>query len=302
MLPTLSLPLMLLVGVFALAIGSIVWVVIAGRQRQAVLRRASGVGEQQISAIRSDRISPLQGFIDWLAARVPAQLGIGTVSASRLVHAGFDSAAAGPIYALLRVVSMVLCTALALWLAPIGDPILYGAVVLVGGALGLLVPTLILDTLVKARMTQIRRAIPDTLDLLVVCVEAGIALDAAVQRVSRELFALHPILAAELTGMSRRIGAGMPRDQAMHGLYLRTGVEELRGLGSHMLQSEKWGTSISTVLRLYSEQLRQKRKVTAEKRAATASTRMLIPLVLFIFPTLFVVLLGPAVLRIMSSF
>ena len=306
MLPMLSLPLIVLVGVFALAIGSIVWVVIAGRQRQEVLRRASGVGEQRVSAIRAEQASPLQGFVDWLAARVPAQLGIGTVSASRLVHAGFDSAAAGPIYALLRVISMVMFTGLALWLALwlalTADAVLYGAVVLVGGALGLLAPTLILDSLVNARMAQIRRAIPDTLDLLVVCVEAGIALDAAVQRVARELFSLHPILAAELTGMSRRIGAGMPRDQAMHGLYLRTGVEELRGLGSHMLQSEKWGTSISTVLRLYSEQLRQKRRVTAEKRAATASTRMLVPLVLFIFPTLFVVLLGPAVLRIMSSF
>ena len=130
MLPMLSLPLIVLVGVFALAIGSIVWVVIAGRQRQEVLRRASGVGEQRVSAIRAEQASPLQGFVDWLAARVPAQLGIGTVSASRLVHAGFDSAAAGPIYSLLRVVSLVLCTGLALLLAPIGDPILYGAVVL----------------------------------------------------------------------------------------------------------------------------------------------------------------------------
>jgi tight adherence protein C len=102
--------------------------------------------------------------------------------------------------------------------------------------------------------------------------------------------------------MNRRIAAGMPREQALHQLYLRTGVEELRGLGAHLLQSDRWGTSIATVLRIYSDQVRHNRRTAAEKRAATASTRMLIPLMLFIFPTMFIVLLAPAVIQINSQF
>jgi tight adherence protein C len=298
-----SLPFIALVAAFALAMASIVWVVVTNRQRRTVLRRATGAADGSgLSPIRPDVRSPLMAMTDWLAARVPAQLGIGTVSTSRLVHAGFDSQAAGPVFALLRIGSVVTCVALAFLLAPASDPILFGVAMFAGIAIGVLAPTLMLDRLVEARTTAIRRAIPDALDLLVVCVEAGIALDASVQRVARELFSLHPILADELSGMSRRISAGMPRDQAMHALYLRTGVDELRGLASHMLQSEKWGTSISTVLRMYSEQLRIRRRMVAEKRAATASTRMLLPLILFIFPTLFVVLLGPALMRIATVF
>jgi tight adherence protein C len=301
---SMPLPLIILVLLFAFAVGSIVWVVVANRQRRSVVQRAMGAGEYAAPvAIRPVvRRSPWQGFLDWLGARVPAQLGVGTVNASQLVHAGFDGPAAGPVFALLRVSSAVLFSTLAVVFAPRGDSLTFGAFLVIGIAIGLLAPTTILKSLVDARKTRLRRSIPDALDLLVVCVEAGVALDAGIQRVSREMYQLHPLLAEELLGMTRRISAGMPREQAMHGLYIRTGVEELRGLASHMLQSERWGTSIATVLRLYSEQLRHKRRMAAEKRAATASTRMLIPLTLFIFPTLFVVLLGPAVMRIATMF
>lgn len=304
MVASIPLPLVVMIVLFAFAIGSIVWVLVANRQRRTVVQRAMGAGEYAAPvAIRPVvRRSPWEGFIDWLGARVPAQLGVGTVNASQLVHAGFDGPAAGPIFALIRIASAVLFTTLAVVFAPRGDSLTFGAVLVIGVAVGLLAPTMLLNRLVDAQKTKIRRAIPDTLDLLVVCVEAGVALDAGLQRVAREVYMLHPLLAEELIGMTRRISAGMPREQAMHGLYIRTGVEELRGLASHMLQSERWGTSIATVLRLYSEQLRHKRRMAAEKRAATASTRMLIPLTLFIFPTLFVVLLGPAVMRIATMF
>ena len=298
--------LLALVGLFGLAMGAIVWVLVANRQRQAVLRRTMTAGVSSapiVSAIApAPRRSPFEGLVNWLAARVPAQLGTDTVSTSRLVHAGFDGAAAASVYALLRVASFVLCTTLAFVLAPSGDQAIFWATIIIGISIGLLAPTVLLNGRAESRMKTIRQGIPDALDLLIVCVEAGVSLDAAIQRVGKELYRLHPLLSEELIGMTRRITAGMPREQALHGLYLRTGLDELRGLASHMLQSEKWGTSIATVLRLYSEQLRQKRRVAAEKRAATASTRMLIPLALFIFPTLFVILLGPAVIRISSQF
>jgi tight adherence protein C len=102
--------------------------------------------------------------------------------------------------------------------------------------------------------------------------------------------------------VNRRVNAGIPRDQAMHGLWLRTGVEELRALSANMIQSEKWGTSIATVLRVFAETLRRKRKQTAEKKAATAPLKMMIPLALFIFPTIFIVLMGPAIIKINTMF
>jgi tight adherence protein C len=200
------------------------------------------------------------------------------------------------------VASVLALPVLAHTLAPRNDSLLYPALLGLGLFIGFLGPMALLDRAVATRQGVIRRGIPDSLDLLVVCVEAGVALDAALQRVAREMGSVHPVLAGELLGLSRRVAAGMPREQAMQGLYLRTGVDELRSLSSHMIQSERWGTSIARVLRVYAEQLRRKRKLAAERRAATASTRMLLPLAVFIFPTLFIVLLGPAMMGIAGMF
>ena len=107
---------------------------------------------------------------------------------------------------------------------------------------------------------------------------------------------VHPELSNELLLMNRRMNAGMRREDALHALYERTGVEELRALASNMIQSERWGTSIARVLRVYSESLRRKRRQVAEKKAAVAATKMIFPLALFILPALFAVIGGPAVL------
>jgi tight adherence protein C len=278
-----------------------VYAILAERERRAFIRRAAGTVDVPQVVRGLDRRA-LSRLTDWLAARVPAPLGAGTAVTSQLVHAGYDSSSAPAVYALLRVVSAVGIPALAVLLVPRTDPILYPLAVALAVAVGLLMPPALLSRAVTARQETLRRGIPDALDLLVVCVEAGVALDAAIQRVARELDVVHPLLAGELLLMSRRLAAGMAREQAMQGLYLRTGVDELRSLSSHMLQSERWGTSISRVLRVYAEQLRKRRRMAAERRAATASTRMLVPLALFIFPTIFIVLLAPAAMRIMNTF
>jgi tight adherence protein C len=160
----------------------------------------------------------------------------------------------------------------------------------------------VVDRMIANRQGRIRLALPDGLDLLVVCVEAGVSLDAAVLRVAREMELMHPDLAHELLMVNRRVNAGMTREEALHGLSLRTGVEELRALASNMIQSERWGTSIATVLRVYGETARRKRKQAAEKRAAEAPVKMLFPLTLFILPTIFIVVLGPAIIRISHVF
>lgn len=298
-LGAVPLPILLLLGLMAMAVGVAAYAVIAERQRRALIRRAAGTVDVPRAPRAAARPVGAQ-LVDWLAARVPAQLGTGTVAASQLVHAGWDGSLAPSLYAISRVVAALGLPALAALVVPREDPLLFPLALLLAAIVGLLAPPAVLSRAVTARQETIRRGIPDALDLLVVCVEAGVALDAAIQRVARELDLVHPVLAGELLAMSRRLSAGMARDEAMQGLFLRTGVDELRSLASHMVQSERWGTSIARVLRIYAEQLRKRRRMNAERRAATASTRMLVPLALFIFPTIFVVLLGPAAMRIAS--
>jgi len=155
---------------------------------------------------------------------------------------------------------------------------------------------------VRIRQERIRRSLPDALDLLVVCIEAGISLDAAILRVARELWGVHPDLATELLIVNRKTNAGLAREEALRGLSTRTGVEEIRSLVAHIVQSEKWGTSSGKVLRVYSETLRKQRRQKAEKVAATLPVKMLLPLGLFIFPAIFLVILGPAAMSIMAMF
>lgn len=302
----LLFPIILLTTLCVLALGIAGWILVAQRQRRAVLQRALGAtavptastgpaGKEASRALWAE-------VMDWLAARVPAQLGANEVSASRLVHAGYSRKSDQAIYALLRVVSLMVCPAGALLLVPASNPVTFGVGLIAAIACGLLIPPMILNQMAQTRQWAIRRGIPDALDVLVVCVEAGVPLDSALQRVARELMQVHPILSREILTMTRRIAAGMPREQGLHMLYISTGVEELRGLASHLLQSDRWGTSVGTVLRIYSEQVRHKRRTAAEKRAATASTRMLLPLMVFIFPTMFIVLLAPAVMQLSSQF
>jgi tight adherence protein C len=167
---------------------------------------------------------------------------------------------------------------------------------------GWMIPIGMLARLIRQRQERIRRSVPDALDLMVVCVEAGVSLDAALLRVSREIRMAHTDLAHELAVVNRKTNAGIPRENALRSLWQRTGVEELRTLVSSMIQSEKWGTSIATVLRVAAETLRRKRRQTAEKKAKQAPLKMTFPLVLFILPALFIVIMGPALVQIVNEF
>jgi tight adherence protein C len=176
-------------------------------------------------------------------------------------------------------------------------------VIAVAAALiGLILPVGYLLRAKRVRQDRIRRSLPDALDLLVVCVEAGISLDAALLRVAKDMVYVHPDLSRELLIVNRKTNAGVTREVALRGLWDRTGVEEIRTLVSSLIQSERWGTSSSRVLRISAETLRRKRRQHAEKKAATAPIKMIIPMALLIFPALFVVILGPAVMKIVGTF
>jgi tight adherence protein C len=220
----------------------------------------------------------------------------------KLIQAGFESPSAPAFYFLARISSMVLLPVLALIVIPRTQFLLFVVSLATSVFLGLILPMAMLDRLVRLRQTRITKSVPDALDLLVVCVEAGTSLDAAILRVAKELRLAHPDLAHELAVVNRLTNAGMPRDEALRGLWKRTGVLDIRSLVSSLIQSEKWGTSIATVLRVAAETLRRKRRQDAERRAKMAPLKMTFPLLFFILPALFTVILGPAVVQIIQEF
>jgi tight adherence protein C len=167
---------------------------------------------------------------------------------------------------------------------------------------GLMLPNYVLDHIVERRQKRLRDAFPDALDLLVVCVEAGLGLTAAIQRVAEELKFSHPELGAEFAQVTAEMRAGVEREAALKALSSRTGLEDIRGLVSLLIQTLKFGTSIGETLRVYAEEFRDKRMQRAEELAAKIGTKLVFPLVFCLFPSFFVVAIGPAVIRIMDVF
>jgi tight adherence protein C len=171
---------------------------------------------------------------------------------------------------------------------------------MVASGVGLLGPNYVLRKLVGRRIKSLSDGFPDALDLLVVCVEAGLGLAAAIQRVADELDISHPDLAFELSTVSAEVRAGMPREQALRNLAERTGVLDIRGLVGLLVQTMRFGTSVSDALRVYSGEFRDKRMQRAEEQAAKMGTMLVFPLVFCMFPVFFIVAIGPAALRIME--
>lgn len=166
----------------------------------------------------------------------------------------------------------------------------------------MLLPNYVLHKLVTKRARALMHGFPDALDLLVVCVESGLGLAAAIQRVADELGVSHPELAEELSLVNAEIRVGVPREQALVNLSDRTGLEDIHGLVSLLVQTMRFGTGVADSLRVYSEEFRDKRTQKAEEKAAKMATKLIFPLVLCMFPLFFIVAVGPAVLRIIDAF
>ncbi|HTP25783.1 MAG TPA: type II secretion system F family protein [Anaeromyxobacteraceae bacterium] len=168
-------------------------------------------------------------------------------------------------------------------------------------AAGYYFPTLWLARRTRQRQTALEHGLPDMLDLLVTCVEAGLGLDAAMQRVGTELVLAHPLLASELQLTFLEVNAGIRRGEALRRLADRTGVAELKSLAATLNQTETFGTGIAEALRIQADGMRVRRMQQAEERAATVSVRLTIPLVLFILPALLAVIVGPAIINILHA-
>ena len=165
-------------------------------------------------------------------------------------------------------------------------------------ALGYYIPNVALNRVVKTRQRELFESFPDALDLLTVCVEAGLAMDAALARVASEIGLKSVVLAEELQLVTLELRAGSGKEKALRNLALRTGVEDVDALVTMLIQAERFGTSIADSLRVQSDELRTKRRQRAEEQAGKIALKLLFPLIFFIFPSLLVVLLGPAMLHL----
>ena len=169
------------------------------------------------------------------------------------------------------------------------------------GALGFYLPDFLVGRQAKKRAEAIFLSLPDALDLMVVCVEAGLGLDAAMRRVAGELGQSAPVLCEELAIANFQLQMGRARKDVLRDLGTRTGVEDVRALSAVIIQAERFGTSIGAALRVQSDSMRLRRRQMAEEKAAQTAVKIMIPLILFIFPGVFVVLVGPAGMQMYES-
>jgi tight adherence protein C len=223
----------------------------------------------------------------------------------KFVRAGFRSGnAAFTYYVIKSVVTIIIPLMTALILATITQQTWQNIalwVVLIA-LVGYYLPDIVIQYFIKRRSASIRAHLPDLLDLLVVCVESGLGIDAAISRVSKEMARTAPIISEEfyMAGLEMRAGAG--RIAALKNLALRVNLEDLTSLVTMLVQADKFGTSLGESLRIQSEVLRLKRRQRAEELAAKIPVKLLFPLVCFIFPALMIVLIGPAILQIKNMF
>jgi tight adherence protein C len=169
---------------------------------------------------------------------------------------------------------------------------------LLAATFGTYLPNMLLANAISRRQLEIVQSFPDALDLMTICVEAGLGIDAALSRVAGEMSLSSPVLAEEMTLVTLELRAGLSKEKALRNLALRTGVDDVDALVAMLIQAERFGTSIGASLRVQSDLLRSKRRQRAEEKAAKIGLKLLFPLIFFIFPTLMLVLLGPAFLQI----
>lgn len=216
----------------------------------------------------------------------------------RLTRAGYSSTKAAVYFAAAEVILPVIFALATVAYLGFARGSIFA---LLAAAIGYALPGFWLAHQTSKRQKQIQNGLPDALDLLIVCVEAGAGLDAAIVKASEELAISYPALAEELRLITTETRAGKPRLEAFRNFAARTGVEDVRSLVAMLVQTDKFGTSIAQALRTHAEVSRTKRRQRAEERAAKLGVKLVFPLVFCLFPALYVVVLGPAVIKIMES-
>ncbi len=222
----------------------------------------------------------------------------------QLLNAGFRQEQAVAVYYGIKAIGLVIALAVALPFCFLHFGMESKTYVFTACGVGIAfyLPDFIVTKKKKARSEAIFLGLPDALDLMVVCVEAGLGLDAAMRRVTTELATSCPVICEEFAIANFQLQMGRTRRDVLRDLGIRTGVDDVRALAAVIIQAEKFGSSIASALRVQSDAMRVRRRQLAEQRAAQTSVKIMIPLIMFIFPGVFVVLVGPAVLRMIVVF
>ncbi len=271
------------------------------------LREFAGTGgiEEEVEAF--DIISAEQGGDGGVVSRL-GQLAAPTTEEEKnkqrqmLLQAGFKNRHALEMFNSIRVTAALSLPLLVLPFAASLSTLNIGFVVVLAASFGYYAPSLWLTNHINKRQQKLLAAFPDALDLLVSCVEAGLGLDAAFRRVAVEMENAAPELSREFQIVNHEISAGVPRVEALRHLEHRTGLDEIRSLVNMLAQAERFGTSIAKGLRTHSRMTRQKRMSRAEEEAAKVSPKLTVVMILFLLPVLFMVLIGPAFIRVMEQF
>ncbi|MBI3284987.1 MAG: type II secretion system F family protein [Burkholderiales bacterium] len=269
-------------------------------------QRLQKLGESPVPAERREKV-------DWVAKvaqlssplaklSMPEEGWENSVLRTRFMNAGLRSEHAPVIYFSVKTLLAAL-TPILLWAILVNSLSTLSTnqlivILLVAAAIGFYLPNLIVRRLIAARKLTIFENIPDALDLMTICIEAGLAMDAAIARVAQEMNPVAPVISEELHLVTLELRAGNSKEKALRNLAMRTGVEDVDTLVGMLIQAERFGTSIGDALRVHSEHLRTKRRQRAEEAAAKIALKLLFPLIFCIFPALLMVLVGPAAIQI----
>jgi len=239
----------------------------------------------------------IEQALDPLSKAIP--LSPGEVSRARrwLIQAGYREERHLTIYVGSRLACALFGFALVVASSGFESPVLLISVT----AFGFFLPRLALKRIIRNRQHRIELALPDALDLTVICVEAGLALDQAMMRVGQDLRHAHRELSDEFHLVNLEMRAGKPRAEALRNLVERTGVDDIRSLVGTLIQTDRFGTSVAQALRVHSDSLRTERRQRAEEQAAKTTIKMVLPLVLFVLPSIIFVTLGPAVIQLVRT-
>jgi tight adherence protein C len=282
-------------AVFAFSLGAMALVAAVASPLRRRLGRLSPEGAEAPtqSNIISSLLIPISRYV------LPSKEADRSKVEHQLVHAGLRSTSALSLFYGSKAVLMIALPLAVFISAPFFPTVTTVRLLLIAGAsafLGGLLPGMWLDRRVAKRQRALRVGFPDALDLLVVCVEAGLGLAPALQRVAVDLEVSHPELGLELSLVNAEMRAGVERTQALKNLAYRTGLDDIKGLVALLVQTMRFGTGVADTLRVYSEEFRDKRMQAAEEQAALIGTKMIFPLVVCLFPSFFLVMVGPAVL------
>ncbi len=274
------------------------------RQRLTEVRTGSMSKEVEARRRRAERRDSLQQFLEVVGGRVTSPTGTRHGSLARkLSEAGYRHPNVVVLYMGIRALSALGFLVLGMVLANFAPEPALRLLIMIGfGLLGWMIPFIIVKRKGAERRKALNRGLADALDLMVVCVEAGLGVNQALMRVAEEMDRVSPAISDELTMVTLEMRAGTPREEALRNLAVRTENEDIRSWVNMMIQTDKFGTSIADSLRIHSDTLRNKRQQRAEEAAAKLTVKMLIPLVIFVFPAIFIVILGPALITLREAF